>query len=238
MYLVFAGIVFGFVNTLASALILNIQTRDLFSPSDNVVLGPAYEVLFNIEPDHLLVASLLVSALMSILIVSRLRRAYEAGLARGISGWRWAAFGLASALLIEYVGLLSGVQDIVTLKLSGALVFVACLFSWFAERDNAGVTRPRWLAYDLALVSGALAWLPILGSLIGTTVYGAERFGWHVYAIGAVVLAGFTGFAVNQYLHLRSGRAAREYASVESAYLRIDLFTKFAVVLITILALK
>ncbi len=112
------------------------------------------------------------------------------------------------------------------------------MLSWIAERDNAGASRPKWLAYVLGLGAGALAWLPIVVSLIGTSVYGMERFGWHVYAIALAALVGFTGFAVVLYKSIKAGRGGREYTAIESTYLRVDLFTKFVIVLVTILALE
>jgi hypothetical protein len=236
-YGVFAAIVLGFVSTVAVPITLGIQARDDLASQDFVVLSAAHEVFYNIQPKYVLAAALLVSAVGSLLLATKLRSRYESTIKARISGMRWLLFGVSSALVINFVALLAGVQDMSVLKMSAGLVFGAAVLSWVAERDNAGATRPKWLVYVLSLGAGALAWLPIIVSLIGTSVYGMERFGWHVYVIASAALLGFTGFAITLYRGIKAGRNAREYTATESTYLRIDLFTKFVIVLVTILAL-
>jgi hypothetical protein len=236
-YGVFAVIVIGFVTTVAVPVTLGIQARDGFASRDFVVLGAAQEVFYNVQPKYVLAAALLVSAIGSLLLATKLRTRYESTIKSRVSGMRWILFGLSGALTIKFVALLAGVQDLSLLKLSAGLVFGAAMLSWIAERDNAGASRPKWLAYVLGLGAGALAWFPVLVSLIGTSVYGMERFGWHVYTIALAALLGFTGFAVILYKSIKAGRGGREYTAIESTYLRIDLFTKFVIVLVTILAL-
>lgn len=236
-YSVFAVIVLAFVSTAAVAVTLGIQARDELASQDFVVLTAANEVFYNIQPKYVLAAALLVSAVGSLLLATKLRARYESTIKARISGMRWLLFGVSSALIVNFVALLAGVHDMSVLKLSAGLVFGAAVLSWIAERDNAGAARPKWLAYVLSLGAGALAWLPIVVALIGTSVYGMERFGWHVYVIALAALVGFTGFAVTLYRSIKAGKGAREYTAIESTYLRVDLFTKFVIVLVTILAL-
>lgn len=238
VYLIFAAIVLFFVSTLPKMVTLQFQARDLFASEDLVVLTPAYEVLFNIQPRYLLVASLLAGVVGAVLMAGWLRRRYEAALAGKVSGLRWLTIGVSSGLLIIYLGLLAGVHDLIVLKLSADLIFLTTMFAWLAERDNVNGGRPRWMAFILSLFTGVLAWLPIAASLIGTSLFGMERFGWHVYALAAVTLTGFTAFALNQYLLISGRKVQKDFTVTENSYLRIDLFTKFAVVLITILALQ
>jgi MFS family permease len=238
VYLVFAGIVAAFVNTAAVAVTLAIQARDHFASESSVVLGSADEVLYNIEPKYLLIASLVVGAIASILLAGKLRNRYEAALNSGSSALKWFLYGISAGLMITFVGLLSGVNDGLTLKLMAGLIIATTILSWSTEKENTGTGQPRWGTYWLAIFTGVLAWLPILGSLIGTTVFSAERFGWHVYAIDAVVLAGSIAVALNLKSNIQVRTPRRVYTDVEARYLRVDLFTKFAVVLITILALQ
>lgn len=237
VYLIFTALVLGFVSTTAVAVRLGIQARDEFGSSpQEVVLGPANEVLFNLEPKYILAIALLTGALFSILLASKLRSRYEATLVNRTSGLRWLALGISAGLTLEFVNLLAGVNNAALLVLTAVMVFLAAMFGFISERENAGSIRPKWLAFSLGLVTGALAWLPLVGTLIGTTLYGMERFGWHVYALAAVLLIGFTVLAINQYRYIRTG-ATGDYLGVEERYLRFDLFTKFAVVIVAILAL-
>lgn len=237
VYLIFSGLVVGFVAAADVAVTLGLQTRDQFASQQHTVLGPAHEVLFNLDPKYVLVASLLLSSLFAVLLAGRLRSRYQATLANRTSGFRWLAIGLTAGLTLEYVNLLAGIHDIALLKLSAFMIFITAMLSFIAERDNAGAVRPKWLAFNLSLITGAFAFLPLILSLIGTSLYGMERFGWHVYALAFVLLLGFSAFAANQSSHIKAG-SARDYLGVEEKYLRTDLLTKFAVVVITILALK
>ncbi len=237
VYLLGAGLVLGLAKTAAVAMTLGISARDEFASRENTVLTPAYEVLYNIEPKYLLALSLVLAALASLLLATKWRNRYETTLANRISGFRWVAVGISAALLLTYINMLVGIHDEATLKMSAGLIFVTTMLSWLAERDNSLGGAPKRLAYWLSLLAGTLAWLPLIGSLIGTTLFGEERFGWHVYALAGVVLAGFIGFALNQYRHLRAG-AQRDYLPVEERYIRIDLLMMFFVVLITLLAFQ
>lgn len=237
VYIIFSGLVLAFVSTAAVAVTLGLQTRDEFASDGNTILGPASEVLYNLEPKFVLMGALLTSALASILLATKLRARYQATLANRTSGLRWLTLGLSAGLTLTFINMLAGIHDMALLKLSAVMIIVTTMLSFIAERDNVAAVRPKWLAYNLSLLAGAVAWLPLAGSMVGTTLYGMERFGWHVYALAAVTLIGFTAVAVHLYSNLRAG-TARDYFKTEEKYLRIDLLTKFAVVVIVVLALK
>lgn len=237
-FLVFAALAAFFIETVAQAITLNVQTRDIFSTTaDKVVLGPANEVLFNIQPKYLLVASLLISVVGALLLATKLRSRYELTLANRTSGFRWAITGISSAFLLSYVYLLAGITDLATLKMGGAMILATALFAFLADRENVATVKTKWLAFTASCFTGAMAWYPVVAVFIGTALYGNERFGWHVYAIAAVTLVGFSGFALRQYQQLRAG-AQKDYLASEAGYLNTDLLTKFAVVLISLIALK
>lgn len=238
VYLLFAGLVIGFVKTASVAVSLPLQTRDQFASKDSTVLTNANEVLYNIEPKYLLVLSLGFAIISSLLLATKLRVRYESTLANRTSGFRWIVTGLSSAALLSYVYLIAGLNNLWVLKFGGALIMVTALLGWIAERDNAGAVTPRWLAYIGSLFTGTLPWLAVAGTFIGTSLYGNEHFDWSTYAIAGVTLLGFSGFALNQYRHLKASALNKEYVYIEASYFQIDLFTKFAVVLLSLIALK
>jgi hypothetical protein len=233
----FAGLVIGFVSTNAVAIRLGIQARDHFANGADVVLAPANEVLFNIQPKYVLVAALLVSALFSVLVATKLRSRYEATVANTTSGFRWLAVGISAALALNFIDLLAGIYDVELLKLSGFMIALSAALAFMSERENAGSAKPKWLAYWLSVITGVVAWLPVLATLIGTSVYGIERYGWHVYALVAAGLLGSLAYVVTRYRSI-SGNRQLGYLNLEEKYLRIDMLTKFAIVIIVILALK
>lgn len=237
LYILFAGLVLGFVKTAAVAVTLPFQARDEFASKEGVVLGSSHEVLYNIEPKYLLAASLLFGAVFSILLATKLRNRYESTLTGRVSGLRWISLGVSSSLLLTYVYMLAGLTDVWILKLSAIMILVTTALGWIAERDNSNAVTPKWLAYVFSLFTGAFAWLALAGTFIGTALFGDERFSWSVYAIALVTLLGFIGFAVREYRQLRAVTPA-DYVYTEAGYFQIDLFTKFAVVLLSLIALK
>lgn len=220
-----------FVGTASAELLLNVQARDVFANIDSVVLGPASEVLFNVEYRHFLIVILGFSALASLLIATKLRARYEASVRSSISGFRWVLFGVSTALLVELVSFMGGVQDIMMLKVIGGLVLAASLLGWMSERENAVATNPKKVAFIGYVLAFVVALLPLLGSVIGTTVLNGERFGWHIYALTAAILLGFIATAMTMYSSIKN-KTKLEYIAFEHRFLRIDQIVKFLVVLI------
>lgn len=216
---------------------LSIQTRDLFANVDGVVLGSANEVLFNVEYRYILIISLLVGAIGSLLMASKLRKRYETSVTAGVSGIRWLFVGVSAALIAELVTFMGGVQDIMTLKLVAGLVILASILGWLSDRENLGAKSPRKLAFYSSMFAYFLALLPLIGSLIGTTLYGDQRFGWQVYALSAVLLLGFVATLVTQNSSIKN-KAKLEYIVFEQRYLRIDQVVKFLVVLVLLASIK
>lgn len=231
--IVFAAVV-ATLTAAAVAVKLGFQAKDEFASKTDKVLGDSHEVIFNLNPHIVLIAALAFSGLASVLVATRFKQRYEKAINYGASGLRWLIMGISSALLIAFVGLLVGIDDLAVLKMMEGLIILTTMLSFMAERENIAAVRPKWFAFTLSLFAGFLAWLPIIASLIGTTIFGSETFEPYVYGIAGVTLLGFTGFALNQYRHLKN-RATAVYADVEARYLRIDLVTKFIVVLILVL---
>jgi len=216
---------------------LSFVTKDQLASAQGTVLGGAYEVLATIELRYILTFIFAVSAIGSLLLASRLRGKYEAAVSNETSGLRWLLIGVTSAMLLEFVTILSGINDVMTLKLVAALVLVTALLGWISERENKGATTKRWFPFVISIFTGVLAWMPLIGSFAGTSIYGLERFGWHVYAVAGVLLAGFIAFAANQYMQIQGQKRSSNYVFVERNYLAIDILTKVAVGAVILIAL-
>lgn len=236
-YIVFGVISFIFMKDAAKEVLLNTQARDTFVQSKDVVLGNASEVLFSMEFRYVLLASLLVAALGSLLAATRLRKTYEKGVTSAVSGWRWLFYGVSAALLVELVSFMAGVQDLMTLKVVAGLVIAGSLFAWFSERENMVPGVKRTLGYYGAMFAFIVALLPLAGSVVGTTLFNDERFGWHIYALSAALLVGLVGTLWNLKSFINK-RTKFEYVVFEQRYLRIDQITKFLVVIILASAVK
>ena len=234
---VFSGVVLAvltlvFVNPQIKELLLGYQARDSFVNSDVVNLGSASEVLFSIDIRYILVVFLGLTALVSLLLATKLLTRYENTVKAGISGMRWLLYGIVSAIVVDFVSLMAGVSDLMTLKAVGGLVILGALFAWMFERENAGKEKKTThkLAFYSAILAYVLAVIPMLVSLIATSVIGAQRFSWYVYALVAVIIFGSVATLLTMKSSINN-KDKYEYVTFEQRYIRIDQIVKFVIVL-------
>lgn len=229
-----------------AVILLNNQTIDLtttYSAADPIagegqaVLGTAYDSLLSVEFRYVVAALFTVAAVLSLLLATKLRDRYEAGVKNATSFYRWLFAGFVFALLVESITALAGVQDFVTLKLVAGLAVTTTLLGYLAERTNKGTGTPHWGAYGLSLFTGFLAWLPAAVTIVGTHIYGEETYGWHVYALAAVVLAVCVRVATTQYRFIKHPSQHKDYVLVEERYLSNELLAKLAFAAIVFIAL-
>jgi Heliorhodopsin len=234
----FAVLVGVWAKMTSVAVNLPIMTRDQFAGENTVVLTPAHEMLYSIRPSYVLVVALALAALSSLLLATKLRSRYEVAVSARVSGFRWVVTALSASAMLAYVYLLTGLTNVWVLKFGMGMIMVTALLGWISERENIGARAPRWFAYVISLFTGTAAWLPVLGTLVGTSLYGGERFSWVVYGVALATLLGFTGFALNQWRSMREAGRQKDYTYIEATYFQIDLFAKFAVVLMTLIAFQ
>lgn len=209
--------------------------NELASAAGNV-LGPAYKTLATVEIRYLLAGIFVISAILSLLLATRLRKNYETGVADSNTLIRWAFTGITLGLILEFITLLGGIGDIATLILAGGLIFTTCVLAWMSQRDNKG-TKKNYAAFGLSLFTGVIAWLPLAGSIKGTLLHGNTNFSWYVYVLALVVLLGFISIARNQYRQAKNGVSVKGYLQLEGTYLSTDFLIKFAVLIVVLLAL-
>lgn len=207
-------------------LTLQHLTRDDVLSKADTVLGPATRVVYDVDIRLALISLLVLSAILPLLYLTRLKGHYQSGLRNRVLPLRWVDLALSTALMLEIVAVLSGIDDLLTLKMMGGLIGATCALGWLAERQNADSRQPVWSAYAVSLVTGAFPWLAIAASAVVTYVYGMVRAPWYVYALYVVTLGGFGLLALNQFRQHRDKGA--DYARVERNYLAIGLLTKVA----------
>lgn len=215
-----------------------LMTRDELASGASTVFIPAIHHLYDIEIRWIVVALLLVGAIVPLINVFRSDR-YQATLKARRNPLRWASTGIVGGAMVAVVAALSGVEDIMTLKVIGGLVIIAAALGWLAERQNGDKTAsPDKTACSIGVVSGLLPWLIILTYAFGTPLWGMVRYPWYVYALYASVLAGFAAYTVNGCKYIRRLRVWANYETLERNYVVIDMLTRvsFAVILIVGLA--
>jgi len=226
----------GFVMKDASfQLTLGHLAKDDLLSTDTTVFAPAVRAVFDIELRWVVVTIMALSAVFPALYASKLEKRY----AQYVQGsrmlpYRWIDLGVTGALMLEVVALLSGVNDIMVLKLMGSMVLVTALLALVAERQNNTADRPVWSAYLTSVFSGVLPWILIATSAVATVVYGSVRAPWYVYALYAAFAGGWALIAVNECKQYRKRGAWANYVTVERNYAVLSMLTKaaFAVILV------
>lgn len=237
----FAGLAIGaaiLMNSASYTVTLGHLAKDaLASQNGSTVLAPAAHTLFEVAPRVLVPVILGISAIHMLLAKTRLKKDYDRGVKDGIWPFRWIHLAVTGALTIELIGLMSGVTDLFTLKLMGGLIVIWALLGWAAERQIKAKQSTR-LLFNLGLFAHILAALPIAASAIGTSVFGLERLGWHLYTLYVVFIVFGILLAINQRRHISQKGPSKDYQYVERNYLALDILTKTAFAVILIIAFK
>lgn len=226
----------GFLmNNTSYQLFTGLITKDELASANGTAFVPAIRALHDLELRWVVVGILLLSAIVPLLAATRNRKQYETALANKVIRWRWIEMAVISALIVETIALVSGVQDVMTLKLIGGMTAISLLLAWISERQVVGiVSRLRRNTYALSIVTGILPWLLIVAYTAATVVYGRVRAPWFVYALHAVGLISLAAYYLNGKRELQ---ASQNYEVTERNYLRISIFFKVAFAAILIVGL-
>ena len=229
--LLLAGAAGFFMDNTSYQIFTSMLTKDQLASTTNTVFVPAIHVIYDIELRWVVVAVLLISAILPLLAATRNRKSYETALANKIMLWRWIDTAVVGALMTSIVALISGVQDLVTLKVTGILVIITSMLGWLAERRNAGTSKSTKSDHWLSTLTGLVPLIIIAVYAYGTVVYGLVRSPWYVYALYAATIVVFLGYAKNQK---RGAKGLQTYEQTERKYIQLGICAKvvFAVILI------
>ncbi len=234
--LVFAVLSVIFLSKESVSVVLTYSTKDELASTSGSVLGTAYKTFLTMEIRYVLAVIFVLTAIFALLLATRLRNLYEVGVKNSVSAIRWLFAGITLGTSLGLATMLSGVEDFATLKIVGLLIVVTTILGFLSERENKD-TKKHYALFSLSLLTGVMAWLPLAVSWIGTTLYGGDSFGWHVYALGLLLFVGFSSIALAQYRSIRDGVSAKGYLQVEGKYVSTDFLIKLGIFAILILAL-
>lgn len=228
---VLATLAGAFMKLDSYAVTVGHSTKDVLRSAETTAFVPAQSVLFDLRVVWAVAGILAIAAVVAVLRATKLRAYERRSLDAGVMPWRWVDLGLSGALMLEVVALLSGMQELQSLKMLGILVGVAAVLAWFAERANAARVSSKAQFVAAALV-GLVPFLIVAGYLFWTEVFGLVRLPWYVYAAYAALLVGY-GLIARNTVRLLKGKVDN-YLTAERTYARLGLLTKvaFAVILI------
>lgn len=197
----------------------NFLTKDTFvsKANETPVLAPAVEHLFDINLVYLVAAFLFVAAVTHILLATVLRSRFEQALVARVNRVRWAGFGVASALSIITIGLISGIYDISLLGMLAASVIIGSLAGLAIEVYSQGTSRRR-LVYVISWVAAVLPWLVVATYLLGANVYGSGDIPAYVYGIYGSMTVLLLGIALSVYLQYKKHNKWADYLYADRAF--------------------
>jgi hypothetical protein len=189
-------------------------------------LGPT-ETLFDLSVRWCVAAFLLMAALDHLLVASpRIVSWYERNLGRGINYARWIEYSFSASLMVVLIATFAGVTDLRALVAVAGVNAAMILFGLLMERVNSGRERLDWLPFWLGCIAGAVPWIVIGISLVGSEVNGTvPGFVWGIFVS---LFLFFNSFAVNMWLQYRGVGRWRDYLFGEWVYLLLSLTAKSA----------
>ncbi len=183
--------------------------------------------LFDLPVRWCVAAFLLMAAIDHLLVASpRVAEWYERNLGRGINYARWIEYSFSASLMVILIATFSGVTDVRALVAVAGVNAAMILFGLVMERVNTDRERLDWLPFWLGCVAGAVPWIVIVISLVGSEVDGSVP--GFVYGIFVSLFLLFNSFAVNMWLQYRRVGPWRRYVFGEWGYLVLSLVAKSA----------
>lgn len=233
---VLAGIAAWMMNATKFELTTGGLAKNELAAQGATSLVPAVSHVYDVELRWLVVATLVLGAILPVLVLTAYKNRYAAAIRDRVNLMRWIDVAVVSALMVEVIALLSGVNDILTLKLLAGLMIVTCLLGWVSEKRNKQAGRPVWSEFAISVVTGTLPWLLIAGYAVSTWVNGRVHNEWYVYALYAAVAAGFIGYTYELYRAI--SRRDADATTVERNYLILGILIKTAFGAILIAGLR
>lgn len=238
MFVVLAIVAGYFIKSASYPLNIAHLTKDELLSKTTTVFAPAQHALYNLDLRWAVVGVLAVSALFSLLRMTRLEPSESEGLKVKVQPWRWVDFAVTGAVMVEVTAVLYGVQELSALKLLGALTVFSLVFAWIAERENSGAAKLVKGAYVASIVSGLVVLCVFASYGWSTMAYGLVRFPWYAYALFGSCVATAALITVNQYKGFKGLKSWSNYLFVERNYLLINLVAKTAFAVILIVGLR
>ncbi len=188
---------------------------------------PPTENLFGLSIRWAVAAFLLLAAIDHLaMALPGISSWYERNLGRGINYARWLEYSLSASLMVVLIATFAGITDLRALIAIAGANAAMILFGLLMERVNLGRERLDWLPFWLGCIAGAVPWVVIGISLVGSEVKGdVPGFVWGIF-VSLFLL--FNSFAVNMWLQYRRVGPWRSYVFGEWGYLVLSLVAKSA----------
>jgi hypothetical protein len=210
---------------LGATLAIPITAQWAEGPPGSALAAP--ETLFDLSVRWAVAAFLLLAAIDHVAVA--LPGAfgwYRRNLERGVNYARWIEYSLSASLMVVLIATFAGITDLRALIAVAGANAAMILFGLLMERVNIGREPFDWLPFWLGCVIGAVPWVVIGISLVGSEVNGdVPGFVWGIFVS---LFLFFNSFAANMWLQYRRVGPWRRYVFGEWGYLVLSLTAKSA----------
>ena len=213
-------------------------TKDILASHKSAVLVPGAHAFIDIPLKWALVAMLGLSAVLPVLYLTRLKKYHQKALKKRVLLSRWVDLGLSTVFMMSTIALLSGVNDMMTIKMIGGLVALTCAMGWLAERAMTEGKKLVMPIFTFSLITGCLPWIVVAAYAVATPFFASVRASWFVYALYASTLFGCGLIAYNQWRYHQGKRAFKDYMFVERNYVVASILVRTAFAAILVLGLR
>ncbi len=194
--------------------------------SETETLFPETVSVIDINLPLLTAAFLFISAFAHTAIATVLYDRYVDYLDRGMNPYRWYEYSVSASLMIVVIGMLSGIWDVGTLAALFGLVAVMNLSGLLMEQRNESTDETDWTPYWVGVVAGAIPWIVIAVTFIGTVVASGGEFPTFVIYIYVSIFIFFNLFALNMALQYLEVSWWKNYLFGEKMYVLLSLVAK------------
>lgn len=203
------------------------RTRYDFDPVTETI-EPIMIDWIEIELALLVAAFLFLSAIAHVLIGTLLYRRYVIHLSNEINPYRWYEYAISASVMIVVIAMLAGIWDLGTLVALFSLVAIMNLMGLVMELQNQIGGPIDWTPYNIGVLAGAIPWVVIAISLVGSVIASGGDVPTFVIYIFVSIFIFFNLFAVNMILQYRQSWRWESYLFGERMYILLSLVAKSA----------
>lgn len=234
LYALLAVSAFVFIGPATYQVTVGHLSHDPLAVQYETVFAPAATAVLDVDLRGMIAIIMVLSAILPALYLTKLKKRYQAALKGRFLPWRWAGIAATFSLMTLVVSLLSGANELFTLKLIAGATVLSGVLGWLAEKQNNKGAELEKNSFIMAVFAGLLPWLLIAGYAVSTVIYGMVSAPWYVYALYVIVLGGTVALLINQWKQYRRVGRWSDYIYAERNYVLISLLTTvlFAAVLI------
>jgi Heliorhodopsin len=190
-------------------------TKDqLLSTPENLELGSAISLVYDVDIRWILLAGIIVSAVLALLALTKWK-ASVAKQSKKKSVWiNWLDHGVVQVPVVVTLAILLGQFDIISIKLIAIFTALATYFGYLSEKENS-TKKPVWRYFHMFWVASLIVWAALITAAITTVVKGSVGLPWQLWAALIAGALATLDISLNQMAYVKKRKQWKDFAFVE-----------------------